>query len=269
MFSIVLPFNFLKQIYIHRSMIKVMAIREIQTRYVGTLAGFVWFIINPLMMLLVYWFIFSVGFKVKPAGNVPFVVVFFCGLIPWTTFSETLAANTNAIIGNAGLVKKTVFPTEILPLVNLVASLVSHCIMLVILMVLLLLNNIPSSLYIFQFLYYLAALSVFALGLSWFLSAVNVFYRDVGLMLSVLLNMWFWLTPIVWGIEMIPEEYQYIIKLNPIYYIVDGYKSSFIYHVPFWHNYHLGIYFWGVCLSMFLFGGLIFRKLKPEFADVL
>ena len=262
-------FNFLRRIYIYRSIIMTMAIREIQNRYVGTLAGFVWSVINPLMMIFVFWFVFSVGLKIQPVGNVPFIVVFLCGLIPWTMFSETLMANTNSITGNSHLVKKMVFPTEILPIVNLVASLISHGIMLTILIVLLLFTKIPFSIYNFQFLYYLLALSVFTLGLSWCFSAINVFYRDVGQIISVVINMWFWLTPIVWLIDMVPKEYQYIIKLNPIYYIVEGYRSAFIYHVPFWVNYRWGIYFCSLSLFFLIIGGLIFRKLKPEFADVL
>lgn len=264
-----LIFDFLKKLYKYRSVIKAMAVREIQSRYAGTLAGFVWSVVNPLMIILVYWFVFSVGFKVQPVGNVPFIVVFMSGMIPWTMFAETLMANTNAIIANAHLVKKTVFPTEILPIVNLAASFISHGIMLIILIVLLLLNNIPFSFYNLQILYYLAALSVFTIGLGWIFSALNVFYRDTGQILGVVINMWFWLTPVVWLMGIIPEKYQYIIKLNPMYYIVDGYKTSFIYHAPFWQNYKLGIYFWAIALLMFIIGGLTFRRLKPEFADVL
>lgn len=261
--------NFLKRIYLYRSMIMTMAIREIQSRYAGTLAGFVWSVINPLMMIFVFWFIFSVGFKIQPVGSAPFIVVFLCGLIPWTMFSETLMANTNSITGNSHLVKKMVFPTEILSIVNLVASLISHGIMLAILIVLLLFTKIPFSIYNFQFLYYLVALSVFTLGLSWCFSAINVFYRDVGQIIGVVLNMWFWLTPIVWLMDMVPKNYQIIFKLNPIYYIVEGYRFAFAYHVPFWVHYRWGIYFWSLSFLSLIIGGFIFRKLKPEFADVL
>lgn len=261
--------NFFKGIFFYRSIIMTMALREIQARYAGTLAGFVWSIVNPLMMILVFWFVFSVGFKVKPVGDAPYIVVFLCGFMPWTMFSETLMANTSSITGNVHLVKKMVFPTEIFPIVNLVACLISHGIMLAILIVLLLISKIPFSVYNFQLLYYLVALSVFTLGLGWCFSAINVFYRDTGQIIGVALNMWFWFTPIVWLMEIVPPDYQFVIKLNPIYYIVEGYRFSFIYHVPFWHNFQLGVYFWGITLVSFIVGGVVFRKLKPEFADVL
>lgn len=132
-----------------------MAVQEIRNRYAGTLAGSVWSIINPLMIIFIYWFVFSVGFKVRLAGTAPFIVVFLCGLIPWMMFNETLTTSANIVAGNAHLIKKTVFPAEILPVISLVASSISHGIMLIILMVLLLLNKISLSLYNIQFLYYL------------------------------------------------------------------------------------------------------------------
>ncbi len=262
-------YHFLKLIYKHRLLVKAMAFQEIKNRYAGTLGGFAWSIINPLMIILVYWFVFSVGFKIKPAGSIPFIVVFLCGLIPWLMFSEALTTSANALNVNVHLVTKTVFPTEILPLVYLLASLMIHGIMLIILFIVLLINHIPISIYNFQFIYYLFALLVFSLGLGLFFSAINVFYKDVGQILGVVLNVWFWFTPIVWPKEMIPLKYQFILKLNPMYYIVDGYKSSFIYHLSIWHDCTTLVYFWIVCLLFFFFGVFVFRKLKPEFAEVL
>jgi lipopolysaccharide transport system permease protein/teichoic acid transport system permease protein len=250
-------------------MILTMALHEMQNRYAGTMAGFVWSVVNPLLMLTIYWFVFSVGFKVQPMGNVPFIVVFACGLIPWQMFNDTIMSNVGTIIGNPHLVKKMVFPTEILALVNLIASLISHIIMLIILFIIMFYYGISFSVYNFQFLYYLFAVSVFALGLSWLFSALNVFYRDVGQILSVVISMWFWVTPIVWAMDIVPKDYQFFIKLNPIYYIVEGYKSSFIYHEYFWTHYRVGGYFWAVALASFAVGGFIFKKLKPEFADIL
>ena len=250
-------------------MIKAMAIRDIQSRYMGTLGGFVWFIIQPLSIALVYWFVFSVGFKVQPAGGVPFIVVFLCGLIPWSLFAEALSTSALAISSNANLVTKTIFPTEILPVVSLVASLFTHALMMLIFTIIMLINNIPFSFYNLQVFYYLFALAVFSLGLGWFLSAINVFYKDVGQALNVLLNLWFWATPVVWLQDIFPQKYLWILKLNPMYYVVDGYRSSFVYHSSIWHNPCQVIFFWIVCIPVFIVGALTFKKLKSEFAEVL
>ncbi len=246
-----------------------MARREVQTRYAGTLAGLIWSVVHPLMLILIYWFVFSVGFKVKPAGGYPFIIVFLCGLIPWAAFSETVLACTRAVTGSAHLVKKTVFPTEILPLVHLAASMLSHLIMLVILVVLMAVHGIGFSLYNLQFVYFLLAMSVFCVGLGWMVAALNVFYRDVAQILTVLLNMWFWLTPIVWQANMLPEKFRFLLKLNPMYYIVNGYRASFVYHAGFWEHWRQGAYFWAVSLVVFALGGLLFRKLKPDFPEML
>ena len=261
--------RFFKRIYLHRSLIFVMAMQEVKKRYVGTFAGFMWTVINPVMTILVFWFVFSVGFKVQPMGDIPFAVIFFCGFIPWLTFSETLLVNTNSLIANQHLVNKVVFPTEILPIINLIASFISHAVMLAILLILLFAYGLPLSIYNLQFIYYLFAMSAFILGLSWLLSALNVFFRDTSQIITVIVNMWFWFTPIVWVIDMVPPQYRYIIKLNPMYYIVSGYKASFVYHAPFWDSARLGLYFWVICISVFLAGGYVFRRLKPEFADLL
>ena len=261
--------NFLKTIFIYRAVIKAMAVREIQSRYIGTFGGFIWAILQPLTMIFVYWFVFSVGFKTKPAGGVPYIVVFLCGMIPWSMFAEALNASTNAINANSQLVTKTIFPTEILPVVSLVSALFTHAVMLAIFIVIMLFNKIPFSFYNFQAIYYLFGMFLFSLGLGWFLSAVNVFYKDVGPTLNVALNVWFWFTPIVWLQDILPHRFLFIIKLNPIYYIVDGYKASFIYHSPIWHNPANGLYFWGICVIVFLAGAATFKRLKPEFAEVL
>jgi len=262
-------FQFIKRAYQSRELIWSMALRTLQSRYVGTLGGFVWSVLNPLMIILVYWFVFSVGFKVKPMGDVPFLVVFLCGFVAWTLFAETLSMNVSAVTGNVHLVKKMVFPTEMIPFVNLIVGLITHGIMLIILFILLFVNHIGFSIHGLQFFYYVFCLIVFCLGLGWAVAALNVFHRDVAQIVGVVLNVWFWLTPIVWVMDMLPAKYQFFIRLNPMFYIVNGYKQSFIYPHFFWHDPKGMLYFWGVSLFLLGLGGYIFKRLKPEFADVI
>jgi len=261
--------NYLKTIYTYRSTIKALTVREIKVRYVGSLGGLAWSIIHPLVIILVYWMVFSVGFKVQPVSNIPFIVAFLCGFIPWTLFNETLMANTQAVIKNTHLATKVVFPTELLPLVNFLASLITHGIMLVILLGVMLFNGITLSIYNIQFVYYLFLLSVFIMGLSWIAAALNVFYRDVGQFLVALLHLWFWLTPIVWMLDMMPEPYRFYLKINPMVHIVEGYRNSFLHYVPFWERIGEESYLWACSVVFFVLGGLLFRRLKWEFAEVL
>lgn len=261
--------NLIKKLSLHGGTIKTMAITEIRSRYVDTIGGLIWAVAHPLLVILVYWLVFSVGFKITPPGGVPFILVFLSGFIPWIIFNETLMSNTNVIQAHSHLATKTVFPTEILPVVRLLVSLVTHFIMLLVLLAIISISDISFSIYNLQFLYYLFALSILILGFSWLFSSVNLFFRDTAHILQALLPLWFWLTPIVWFREMIPQKYQWILDLNPLVYIVEGYKKSFIYHSPFWEDVPSSIYFWGIGFGAFILGGLIFRKLKPEFAEVL
>jgi len=259
----------IRKLLAHRSMIWTMAVAELRRRYVGTFGGLVWSVIHPFMLVLVYWFVFSVGFKVQPLHGAPFVVVFFSAFTVWSLFSETVNASTNAIVGSSYLCKKYVFPTEVLPVVHLTAAFISHAIMVAVLLILMAFHGIAPSIYNLQILYYGLGVGIFALGFGWFLAAANVFYRDTAQILSVVLNVWFWMTPIVWPIDILPASYLKWIKLNPLYYAVQGYKNSFIYHRPLWEDLPLGMYFWATCGIVLLLGGHVFRRLKPEFAEAL
>ena len=159
--------------------------------------------------------------------------------------------------------------SHILPVIKIVSCLITHSIFLLVLIGLIVTQKMPLSFYYLQFLYYLFCLSILALGISWIVSALNVFIRDVGQIVAVILQMGFWATPIFWDIQMMPTRFQIIFKCNPMYYIVQGYRESFIYFSPFWKHPALTMYFWGISITLFFVGALIFKKFKPQFADVL
>ncbi len=253
----------------NRVLIGSLAKREVKTQYVGSLLGVFWAFINPLVMILVFWFIFSVGFRVKPMNDVPFVVWLTAGMAPWFYFSEIIAGSTSIVVAHANLVKKTLFPSEILPVVKITSSLVAHAFFMLILQFLMLFQGIEFSLFMFQSLYYLLCLWALSLSISWTVSALNVFIRDISHLVNVLLQIGFWGTPIFWDITMMPVAVQKLLKLNPVYYIVQGYRDSFIYEIPFWHHPEQTIYFWMVTVFLFFFGAFTFSRLKPQFADVL
>ena len=262
------PYIFSGQLWTYRSLIMAMAVREMQSRYVGTIVGVFWTVAHPLATITIYWLVFSVGLKVQPSGDVPFVVFLVCGIVPWLTFNETLMASVNAVTGAPHLVKKVSFPTSILPVVHLLVSMVSHSVMLVILLAMLVLNEIPFSWAFVQAFYYLGALYMLCLGIGWLVASVNVFSRDVAHALSVILGFWFWLTPIVWPPSMLGEHAGWMM-LNPLYYIVQGYRDSFLGGAPVWEMGVEHLAYWGICLALFIAGGRVFQKLQPEFAEVL
>jgi lipopolysaccharide transport system permease protein/teichoic acid transport system permease protein len=207
--------------------------------------------------------------KVAPKGNVPFVVWLAVGMGIWNTFSEVVGGSTGVITSNAHLVKKVVFPLSILPVVKLVSALITHAVFLAMIIVLILLYGLPVTLYWLQALYYFFAMCVLALGLSWITSSINIFVRDTGQVVNVLLQFGFWVTPIFWELGMMPAEIQDVLRLNPMFYIVQGYRDSFIYGVPFWHDWGMALYYWCTTFLVFSVGAVIFLRLRPHFADVV
>ena len=266
---ILTPFQFFRHVLYHRDMIFALAARDLQSRYIGTLGGVLWAFIHPLAIVVIFYFVFAVGFRAQGPSSTPFILWFVCGLVPWFLFNDTLLAITNSITGNAHLVKKTIFPTEILPLVHVISSLFPHMIFMLILMGMLGFFSIQFFAERLLVVYYLVCTVSLVLGLGWLLSALQVFYRDISQALTVALNLWFWATPIVWSKEILPAEYSGILHFNPIYYIVEGYRNLLIYKTTAWPTLQETAFFWCINIIIIFFGIFVFRRLKPEFADVL
>jgi ABC-type polysaccharide/polyol phosphate export permease len=262
-------FYFIRLIYLQRFLIISLAKREVATQYVGSFLGFIWTFINPLVLILVLWVVFSLGFRVQPLNNVPFVVWLTAGMAAWFAFSEIMIGSVNVVVSNAHLIKKTLFHSQILPVVKIVACMVMHAVFLTVLMLLIVFQRLPFDLYFLQFLYYLFCMIILTLGLGWIVASLNVFIRDVSQIVAVMMQIGFWATPIFWDIQILPQKLQPFFKLNPMFYIVQGYRESFIYFQPFWHHPLQTLYFWFIAGSLFIFGALLFQKLKPHFADVL
>jgi len=261
--------SFIRTLFERRYLIAEMAKRDIAVQHAGSMLGFFWTFANPLVMIFILWLVFSVGFKAAPKGDVPFVIWLTAGMAMWNTFSEIINGSTGVIINNSHLVKKVVFPLSILPVVKLVGSFITHAVFLIMLFALILLYRMPVSLYWFQALYYFAAMAMLALGISWITSSVNIFARDTSQIVNVILQFGFWGTPVFWDPGIMPPKVQLLLKLNPMFYIVQGYRESFIYFVPFWSHPAMTLYFWGVTGVIFVLGATIFLRLRPHFADVL
>ncbi len=258
-----------KDLVQYNQMLRALAHREVESMYVGSFLGFIWTFIQPGVMILVFWFVFSVGFKAKPLNDVPFVVWLTAAMAPWFVFAAIITSASTVILQYSHLIKKTVFPSQILVVVKILSNLVGHGAFVLLLIVLILCNGMPFSLYYFQAIYYLFCLLVLASGIGWLVASLNVYARDVGQLVPVIIQVGFWATPIFWDLTIMPADIQFWLKLNPFYYIVQGYRDSFIYFVPFWEHAAYTCYFWTIALFALLVGGWVFRRLKPQFADVL
>lgn len=262
-------FTFLKTIWQNKRLLWSLIKNDFRQRYLGNVLGIAWAFIQPTATILIFWFVFQVGFKSQPVDNFPFILWLVAGMFPWFFFAEALSTGTNSIIANAFLVKKVVFRVSLLPIIPLFSALIVHLFFIFFMLGMFLYYGYTPDIYALQLFYYLFALSILVLGLSWITSSVVVFFRDMGQLVSMLIQFGFWLTPIFWSMKMIPEKYHWIIELNPMVYIIEGYRNSMIYHKWFWEDMHMTLYYWSITLTLFVLGGLTFKKLRPHFADVL
>jgi lipopolysaccharide transport system permease protein/teichoic acid transport system permease protein len=242
---------------------------ELKQRYFGNLLGTAWAFIQPTATIFIFWFVFQVGFKSQPVDNFPFILWLVAGMFPWFFFAEALGSGTNSILSNNFLVKKVVFRVSLLPIISLLSALTVHLFFILFMFTMFAYYGYTPTIYAIQLPYYLFATSLLLLGLSWITSSIVVFFRDIGQLVAMIIQFGFWLTPIFWSLKMVPEEYHWFIQLNPIYYIIQGYRESMIYHTWFWENIPMTLYFWSVTLTIFVLGGLTFKRLRPHFADVL
>jgi len=261
--------NFLFDLYRSRTLIVQLTIRDFKIRYLGSYLGLLWAFIQPAVTILILWFVFQIGFKSAPVENFPFSLWLICGIIPWFFIADSLSTGTHSVVDNSYLVSKVVFRVSMLPIVKLLSALMIHLFFVLVIFVFFLAYGIYPALHALQVIYYGFAVTVLLLGLVWLTSALMVFLKDVGQVVAMCLQFSFWLTPIFWSLDFIPAKYQFYIKLNPFFYIIQGYRDSFIHQVWFWHHPFYSLYYWGVTISVLFAGALVFTRLRPHFADVM
>lgn len=262
-------FLFIEDLYKTRGLIWQLAQRDFKSRYLGSYLGLLWALIHPMATILVLWFVFEIGFKSKPVNDCPFILWLMTGMIPWFFFADAFSSSSNSIFEYSYLVKKVVFRLSSLPIVKIISALIIHLFFIMVILLSFALYRFPIDIHVLQILYYFPAALFLLIGLSWLTSSLAIFLKDIGQIIAVLLQFGFWLTPIFWSMDLLPPKYHSIIKLNPVFYIIEGYRDAFINKVWFWEHLNCTIYFWAVGGVLFISGALVFRGLKPHFADVL
>jgi teichoic acid transport system permease protein len=254
----------------NRVLIWNLSKNDFKTKYAGSYLGITWAFVQPIVTILVYWFVFQFGLRSNsPIKDVPFIVWFVSGIIPWFFFQEALLNATNCMTEYNYLVKKVVFKISILPIVKIISALLVHLVFLGFLFFICTIYGFYPSKYTIQIIYYSFCTFFMVLSISYATSAIVIFFKDLREIINIVLQVGMWMTPIMWSYTIIPKELQWIVKLNPLNYIVEGYRDTIINHIWFYERYFQTVYFWIVILVVFGIGAVIFKKLKPHFADVL
>ncbi|AOR24589.1 ABC transporter permease [Clostridium taeniosporum] len=262
-------FKYLKSLISDRELLIRLSINDFKAKYAGSLLGIIWAFVQPLITILVFWFVFEMGFKSAPIDNFPFILWFIPAYVPWIFFNDILMSTSNCLYEYNYLVKKVKFKVSILPIVKIISAFFVHIFFIMFIFFIYLIYGYKINIYFFQSFYYTFALIVFTIGLAWAISALSVFFKDMSQLISMILQIGFWITPIFWNSDKIEPWISKILKINPMYYIVRGYRDSFIYEIPFWHRINTSIYFWVITIILFIIGAFIFKKLRPHLADEL
>lgn len=260
----------IKHFYNQKQLLKSLVKRDLSAKYVGSIMGFFWSILNPLIMLAIFTFVFSVILKVRlgnRGGIANFALYLFCGMLPWIAFQETIARSTNVLLEHANLIKKVMFPSKILPMYITISSLINELIGLALLMLIVLFKLRFISIYILLLPLILFLQFLFTLGLGWFFSSLNVLFRDVSQLITPLLLVWMYLTPIVYPREMVPDMFKPLLIINPLASLVAVYRDILLRNkMPYWQDILMFALF---ALIAFFVGYKVFSKIQKKFADLL
>lgn len=258
-----------RQIWQKRHLVFELSKADFKKRFAGSYFGVAWMFVQPIVTIAIYYIVFTMLRQgIAQNDEYPYILWMIAGIVPWFFFSEAMNMATNALVEYSYLVKKIVFQISILPIVKILSAMFIHGIFLLILAVVYILMGYGPDIYWIQILYYSFAMTVLITGLSYFAGAVNVFFRDMTQLVSVIMQFGIWVTPIMWDYRM-AGSFAWLLKLNPMFYIVEGYRDCLLRKVWFWENPGQTLYFWVFTLLVFAGGYAVFKRLRPHFADIL
>jgi len=256
--------HFVETIGRHRWLVIELVKREVKLRYRGTWLGFLWSMLNPLIMTAVYTLIFSLYLRIDIPNYPAFLV---CALLPWNWFNEAIVLGTNCLIDRPGFLRDAVFPSEVLPLIAIATSMMNYVFSLPVLFFILLIFKVTLSWALLALPVIMTVQFLFTLSIVFFLGTYNVYFRDLQYIVQHVLMAGFFLTPIIYDFSIVPERFLLILKLNPMAHIINSYRQIFFYNGwPFWDN--IG-YVFILSMVLIIIGSWVFESHKESFAEYL
>ena len=246
-----------------------MTKNDLKAKYSTSLLGAFWIFVLPLVTIVVFWFVYEMGFRLQPVKDVPFILWFVSAYVPWLFFSEYLISGANCLREYSYLVKKVKFRVELLPVIKLLSGVAVHVFFILVMLGMFGLYRVAPQPYMAQILYYSGAMILHSYGLILLLSASYALFPDIVQVAQVVVQIGFWVTPIIWNIREMDETIASVIRFIPMAYIVEGYRDSMIYQIGFWEKPEETIVYWVLTGIVFLAGKIVFSRLEPFFADEL
>lgn len=250
----------------HWQLIKHLTLREIRARYKQSFLGFLWVILNPVFQMVILSFVFS--FVVRfPNLGVPYPIFLFVGLLPWIFFDTSIGASINTLEAHSSLIKQVYFPREVLILSTIFAKMIDFFLAGTVLIILMIFYQIDITGYALLFFPIFLVQLLFMYGLSLLLSSLNLFYRDVQHLFNLVIRLWFYITPVLYPVELFPEKWRFIFKFNPMSVFINAYRQTLLAgDAPKFSSLFVGIL---MSAGLYIIAYSIFKKLEGTFADVV
>jgi lipopolysaccharide transport system permease protein len=260
-----IPIDF-KEIWKYRELLYFLTKRDIKVRYKQTVLGGLWAIIQPLFTMIVFTLFFGKLAKV-PSDGIPYPLFVYAGLLPWTYFANSLAASGNSLVGSQNLITKVYFPRLIIPASASLAGLLDFFIAMIVLGALMIYYQLIPGIGILLFPFLVGLTFLCSVGVGLWLSALNVEYRDIRYAIPFLIQIWMFLSPVIYPVSMIHEKYQWVLAINPMGGVIDAYRASLLGHKPIdWTLFGISV---AIIVFLFLSGLYYFRRMEKTFADVV
>lgn len=242
---------------------------DFKNRYLANYFGVVWALIQSLVTVATYWFVFTKGFKVSDPKGATYLLWMLAGMIPWFLFNEAITTASTSIYSQSFLVKKIIFDVKLLPLIKIGSSVMVNVTFWLLFLIFCLCNHFYPTLLWLQLFYYLICIICICTAGGLFLSSCMPFFPDIRLALPIFLQVVFWITPITWNANMLSGNWTLVATINPLFYIINGIRCTLIDHTSLWYHPMQMAYFWGITITMYLLANKIFNQLRPHFADIL
>lgn len=247
-----------------------LASYELKAQNNGTVLGFFWNLLNPALQILIYWLVFKIGLNAAaPQGGYPYIIWMIFGIIPWFYISSSLIGSTGAIYNFSGVLKRMNFPPAVVPVKTVFSAFFGHLFAMCVVFSIYFLCGYKLGINALWLFYFMLCSLVFLVGYALFASAITVVFRDFQKFMNSVIRLLFYLSPVVWNQESLPDNLRFVLRLNPLAYIIDGYRESVLYNHNLLFHWKQGIYFWVFTLALFAFGCTVHMRLRRQFMDLI
>lgn len=262
--------GFARNVFHQRKMLWNMSVNDFKSRFLGSALGVIWGFITPLITILIYWFVFEFGLRSgQRADHVPFVLWMVTGMVPWLFFLDVVSSASSSLMEYSYIVKKIVFNLKLIPLIKVMSSSFVHLLFIILNMILVFSYGYWPTVYWFQLLVLVPYLYVTIMAISYINAALVPFFRDFPQIISIVLQFAFWVTPIIWDMTIVSAKIKWLFLLNPVYYLVEGYRSVFVYRQNFLSD-NPGFWIMFAVMSLLLIVAIkVYDHFEGAYADVL